>query len=106
MTRLLQTLLQIEGYESLATPSPESVVSTVREARPHAVVMDLHLGATDTLSIVRTLKTDPGLQSIPVIIVSGLDASEECTQAGADAFLLKPYSPSSLLDMIKNLVNP
>ncbi len=104
MTRLLQTLLQIEGYDSLATPSPDSIVETVRQARPDLVVMDLHLGPVDTLDTLRTLKGDPGLRSIPIIIVSGMDARQECAQAGAEGFLLKPYSPNDLLDMIKKLV--
>ena len=105
MTRLLQTLLELEGHESLATPRPEEVVETVRQARPDVIVMDLHLGQSDTTSILRTLKGDPALKSIPIIIVSGMDAQDECAQAGAEAFILKPYSPNALLEMIKKLAS-
>ena len=105
MTRLLQTLLELEGHESLATPRPEEVVETVRQARPDVIVMDLHLGQVNTLDILRELKKDPELQSTPVIIVSGLDAEEDCQRAGADAFMLKPYSPNRLFEIIKQLVH-
>ncbi len=104
MTRLLQTLLSLDGYEAIATPRPDEVLNTVRQASPNLVVMDLHLGQVNTLSILGDLKRDQALQSIPVVIVSGLDAEEDCRRAGADAFMLKPYSPNKLLDTIKTLV--
>ena len=104
MTRLLQTLLSLDGYESIATPLPEEVLSTVRQAKPNLLVMDLHLGLVNTLDILSELKSDPELKSTPVIIVSGLDAEEDCQRAGADAFMLKPYSPNKLLETIKKLV--
>lgn len=104
MARLLQTLLSLEGYEALATPRPEVIVDTVRQVRPSLVVMDLHLGHVETIDVLKTLKADPALKSVPVIIVSGLDAEDKCMQAGADAFMLKPYSPNALLDKIKGLV--
>ena len=104
MARLLQTLLELEGHEALATPRPDVIVDMVRETRPDVVVMDLHLGHVETVDVLKTLKADPALKTIPVIVVSGLDAEEQCAQAGADAFMLKPYSPSALLDKIKQLV--
>jgi CheY-like chemotaxis protein len=104
MTRLLQTLLSLDGYESIATPRPEMVLSMIRNARPDLIVMDLHLGQVNTLTLLDQFKSDPELSSIPVIIVSGLDAEEECQRAGADAFMLKPYSPNKLLEVIKQLI--
>ena len=104
MTRLLQTLLELDGYESIATPRPEAVLSTIRQSSPNLVVMDLHLGQVNTLGIVTELKRDPEFKSIPVIVVSGLDAEEDCQRAGADAFILKPYSPNKLLEAIKTLI--
>jgi DNA-binding response OmpR family regulator len=103
MAHLLQTLLSLEGHEALATPRPDIIVDTVRRARPDVVVMDLHLGQVSTLDVLKKLKADSALKSIPVIIVSGLDAEDKCMQIGADAFMLKPYSPNALLDKIKDL---
>ena len=104
MTRLLQTLLSLDGYEAVATPRPEAVLPMIREAGPNLVVMDLHLGQVNTLGILTEIKSDKELKSTPVIIVSGLDAEEDCKCSGADAFMLKPYSPTKLLEIIKTLV--
>ena len=105
MARLLQTLLSLEGYQTATAPRPEMVLDAVRQAKPALVVMDLHLGQFETTEILQTLKTDPVLKVIPVIIVSGLDAEDRCLRAGADSFMLKPYSPSVLLQNIKKLVH-
>jgi DNA-binding response OmpR family regulator len=104
MTRLLQTLLSLEGFQAIATPRPEAIVSMANRERPDLVVMDLHLGQVNTLGILTQLKSDPTLKAIPIIIVSGLEAEEDCERAGADAFLLKPYSPSKLIEVIRTLV--
>jgi DNA-binding response OmpR family regulator len=104
MTHLLEKLLSLDGFESIATPRPEAVLSTLRQAKPNLVVMDLHLGQVNTLDILGELRSDPELKSTPVIVVSGLDAEEDCQRAGADVFMLKPYSPSKLLEIIKQLI--
>lgn len=104
MTRLLQTLLSLEGFEAVSTPRAEAVLSMARQEKPDLVVMDLHLGQINTLDILTQLKSDPALKTIPVIVVSGLEAEEECTRAGANAFLLKPYSPSKLIETMRALV--
>jgi len=104
MARLLQTLLSMEGHETVTTPRPTAVLDMVRQERPALIVMDLYLGRVMTTDILKTIKSDPKLKSTPVIVVSGLDAQNECEQAGADAFILKPYSPSTLLEKIKALV--
>ena len=103
MVRLLQTLLGLEGHQAFSTARPDDVISTVRESQPQVVVMDLHLGQVNTLGIIKEIKGDPVLKSVPLIIVSGLDAEDECKLAGAEAFILKPYSPGKLLDLIKQL---
>jgi DNA-binding response OmpR family regulator len=103
MTRLLQTLLSLEGFDAVSTPRPDAILSTARQEKPNLVVMDLHLGRVKTLGILSEFKRDPALKSIPVIIVSGLEAEEDCIRAGADAFLLKPYSPNRLLELMRSL---
>jgi DNA-binding response OmpR family regulator len=104
MTRLLQTFLSLEGFQAVSTPQPSAVLNLARQEKPDLVVMDLHLGHVKTLSILAEFKSDPALKATPVIVVSGLEAEEECARAGADAFLLKPYSPNALVEMMKALV--
>ena len=98
---LLQTLLQIEGYDSLACPRPEEVLGTMRENNPDLVLMDYHLANAESLDTLRAIRADAELKDVPVVMTSGMDRSYVCMNAGANAFVLKPFKPSDLLDVIK-----
>jgi DNA-binding response OmpR family regulator len=41
---------------------------------------------------------------VPVVMTSGMDRSDECLDAGADAFILKPFRPSELLERVQGLI--
>lgn len=97
---LLKTVLEFEGYEAIVEPDPEAVVSKAREAQPVLILMDVHSEKRDTLGIVRELKADEALRSIPVVMTSGMDRSPECEKVGADAFILKPFRPDELTTLV------
>jgi CheY-like chemotaxis protein len=67
------------------------------------VLMDVHTGHGDTLDVLRELKSDETLKVVPVVMTSGMDRSPECLAAGADIFLLKPFRPVELLDVVADL---
>jgi CheY-like chemotaxis protein len=101
---LLQTILKMEGYRTVASTAPEDVVPTVREADPVLVLMDVHIHNQDTLGALRELKGDESLREIPVVMTSGMDRADECLDAGADAFVLKPFRPSQMIEKITGLI--
>ena len=101
---LLKTILEMEGYQVVLVPWPEDVVSAVHEVRPALVLMDVHTGHGDTLGVLQELRSDRSVGDMAVVMTSGMDRSEECLAAGADAFILKPFSPSDLLAKVADLV--
>ena len=105
-TRLLKTVLELAGYRPLVVTHPDQIVGMVRQESPALVLMDIHVGDLDTMSVLRELKADESLDSIPVIMASGMDLRRECLDAGAEAFLLKPFRPSELMSRIRDLRQP
>jgi len=101
---LLKTVLRMEGYDPVPCTEPDQVVATVREVQPALILMDVHIHNQDTLGALRALKGDPDLEDIPIVMTSGMDRADECLEAGADAFVLKPFRPSKLLDTISSLI--
>jgi DNA-binding response OmpR family regulator len=101
---LIKTVLELEGYHVVAVPWPDDVVPTVRRVRPVLVFMDVHAGPGDTLGVLRELRADEALKGVSVVMTSGMDRSAECLAAGADTFVLKPFSPSELVTKIADLV--
>ncbi|MEA3375325.1 MAG: response regulator, partial [Chloroflexota bacterium] len=103
---LLATVLELEGHRAIGVTDPTGVTDTVRREEPALVLMDIHIGNQDTLGVLRELKSDEALRGVPVIMTSGMDQRHECLQAGADAFVLKPFRPSEMLTIIKELTEP
>jgi CheY-like chemotaxis protein len=101
---LLKTVLEFEDYQVIVEPNPDKVVTTVRQAQPLLVLMDVHSEKGDTLGVLRALKADEALKAIPIVMASGMDRSDECTQAGASAFLLKPFRPDELIALVAKFI--
>jgi len=63
-------------------------------------------GALNGLDLVRAIKADARLRQVPVMVLSarGSAADREAgLQAGADAYLVKPFSPMQLLELLGTL---
>jgi CheY-like chemotaxis protein len=101
---LLKTVFEFEGYQVVVVPWPDDVLPTVRQVKPALVLMDVHTGRGDTLGVLRELRADEALREVSVVMTSGMDRSAECLAAGAQAFVMKPFSPSELLTKVADLV--
>jgi len=66
--------------------------------------MDVHVGRRDTFDILREIRSDDDLENVPVIMTSGMDHSADCLEAGAKAFIMKPFRPSELLSKVREVI--
>jgi len=98
---LLKILLELDGYEVAVCRIPGEVLRAVSSEAPDVVLMDVFLTGGDGLDLLRKMRATPGMERIPVIMTSGMELSIECSQAGANGFLLKPYPPEQLSQVIK-----
>lgn len=103
---LLRTLFEIEGFVGVVCPKPEDVLNTVRRETPDVVLMDVHLAEVDSIHILREIRADRELQTVPVVMTSGLDMQEQCETNGASAFMQKPFKPAELVALIKRQLAP
>lgn len=93
---LLQTLLELDGFEIMVVPRGTEVVNAAEKRMPDIILMDYHLADTDGVTVLKDLRAHQTLAQIPVIITSGMDVSDEVMQAGANDFLVKPFEPGDL----------
>ena len=103
MVTLLHTLLELEGYQVATAEDWADIAGAAMKAKPDVVLMDYFLPGTDGGKVLMALRSTPGYEHISIIMTSGMDREDECLEAGADAFLLKPYSPDHLLETIRDL---
>ncbi len=99
--RMVTVLLEARGFEVVATASGKEAIDRAQMRVPDIAVCDLAVpGAFDGFEVIRRLRAMPQTASIPIIVLSARDDDESrrrAAEAGCDAFLAKPFSPSALL---------
>jgi CheY-like chemotaxis protein len=71
------------------------------------VLLDVMMPKSDGLSTCRELKADPATTDVPIVLLTGVVTDEvrrRAVEAGAEAFLAKPFSPKALLDRVESLL--
>jgi CheY-like chemotaxis protein len=102
MVSLLTTLLRMAGFEAETLMDRPDMLAAIRAEKPDALLIDVHLGARSGLDIVHEVRRQKDLQGIKIVMASGIDRKEECLAAGANAFLLKPYMPDDLIQVLQS----
>ena len=102
MVTLLKTLLDMEGYQVVALSVDDDVFEAVRSDRPDVLLMDVHLPNVNGLDVLEQVRRDDETSDLKVVMTSGLNLELECKNRGADDFLLKPYMPDDLLNILKS----
>lgn len=78
----------------------------LKTRRPDIMIIDQGLPDMEGIEMIRAWKTDPGNGSIPVIVLSGSDdprLKRDSFEAGASAYLLKPFNPIRLREIIREM---
>jgi len=99
MREYVRRLLR-EQYEVLAVADGESALKSAREQRPDLILSDIMMPRLNGFELLRAVRADRDLKSIPVILLSaraGEESRVEGLDAGADDYLVKPFSARELL---------
>ena len=90
------------NVEILTAKNGQQALEIARRERPHIIFMDVIMPFMDGLTCCRSLKSDPRLHAIPVIMVfagSREVTPEACMKAGCDGTLSKPVEKEKFLDL-------
>ena len=100
MRGYVRRLLASTGYEVEAVGDGLTALRAAKERRPDLVVTDVMMPELDGLGLLEQIRADPNLKQVPVIFLSaraGEEARIEGMHAGADDYLIKPFSARELL---------
>ena len=98
---LLAFALKRAGLDPVAAHDGTSALRTFEERNPDLVVLDINLGTSSGLDVLRELRRR---SSLPVIMLTALDSEEDKVrglEAGADDYLTKPFSHRELIARIR-----
>ena len=102
--KIVHDLLARQPYDLTEAHDGEAGVAAARREKPNLIIMDVQLPKLSGLDATRQIRAEPETSRIPIIIVTSFALSgddKKAMDAGASAYLAKPYSPRQLLDAIK-----
>jgi DNA-binding response OmpR family regulator len=103
MLSLLQTLLELEGFEvaPISGNTIDDLFAQLAQEDPSAALIDIHVYQLNGLDLLKKIRQQDHLKPLPVIMSSGMDYSSQCLEAGANHFIIKPYMPDELIHLIR-----
>ena len=105
--RLAQVILTSQGYEVAIVSDGIRGLEASRADAPALILLDLMLPGIDGYEILDRLKSDPQTASIPVVVLSARAHEAEisrATEAGATAYVSKPYRKAELLETVGSIL--
>jgi two-component system alkaline phosphatase synthesis response regulator PhoP len=109
IVNILDFTLAGEGWEVISASNGEDALRTLLKFEPDLVVLDVMMPRIDGVEVCRAIKAREESAETPVIMLTAKDRDkdkESALEAGADLYLTKPFSPSRLVEEIRNLLNP
>src|SRR5829696_8180330 len=106
--RVVSALLDLDEYGLLEAADGQAALEVVKVERPDLVILDLTMPRLDGLRACQALRSDPELAGTRVLVLTGRDQPDDraaARDAGADAYLVKPFSSLALLDAVKRLTD-
>jgi response regulator RpfG family c-di-GMP phosphodiesterase len=102
---LLKTTFEVADVAVVEAEDAATARRKIRSARPDVIVLDINMPGTTGLELCAELKAAPATRDIPIVLLTGSEGgtSAAAKKAGADAFVLKPFSPLELLAVAERL---
>jgi two-component system cell cycle response regulator DivK len=101
---IVRDLLKRTKYQLIEAHDGEAGVATALEKKPDLILMDIQLPKISGIEAMRRIRADTGMASTPIIAITSFALSgdeQKAKEAGATAYLAKPYSPFDLLKLIR-----
>ena len=105
--RLVRDLLQQTAYTLVEANDGEAGVAKALELHPDLILMDIQLPKISGMEAIRRLRAEAATAHTPIIAITSFALSgddQKAKEAGATAYLAKPYSPRDLLALVRKIL--
>jgi CheY-like chemotaxis protein len=95
-----------DGVEALDYLLRRGQFSEAVEGNPVVILLDLKMPKMDGTQVLRQIKSDENLQTIPVVILTSSRESrdlENCYQLGANAYVVKPVKFANFIEAVREI---
>jgi DNA-binding response OmpR family regulator len=106
--KLIRMTLEFGDFDIHEAADGEAGLAAARNLRPHVVLLDVMMpGRLDGYQVCQHIKQDPQLGGVQVVMLTARGQATDIAtgeKAGADAYLVKPFSPLELIDRVEAMV--
>ncbi len=102
----IRFILSRDGWSVATHSDGETALAAIRASLPDVLVLDVMLPGRSGFDILADLRADPGLQALPVLMLTARGqggARDAAEHAGADRFLSKPFANAEVLATLREL---
>lgn len=97
-----------EDYDLVVVGDGNTAITKIKEIKPNLIIADIAMPGKNGYEVCETVKKDPGLKHIPVLLLSGAFEpfnEEEAARVKADDIVIKPFESQELIEKVKNLLS-
>jgi len=107
IARLIEFKLKKEGYEVTWKENGEEALEAIKAEKPDLVLLDVMMPVMGGYEVLRRLKEDENLKSIPVVMLTARAQERDVVKGidlGAEDYITKPFHPAELLARVKRIL--
>ena len=105
--QIVRDLLKRTAYQLVEAHDGEAGVAKALEIHPDLILMDIQLPKISGMEAMRRLRAEAATAATPIIAITSFALSgddQKAKEAGATAYLAKPYSPRDLMALIRKIL--
>jgi CheY-like chemotaxis protein len=105
---LVRASLEDDGYELVEASDGDEAFERARAVEPDVILLDMMMPGRSGLEVLRDLRADARLSKTPVVMLTARAQASDAaaaSQAGADHFLPKPFSPNLLAELVRTILD-
>ena len=105
--RSLSFVLRKDNYDVFEARNGEEALAAIRQHKPDLVFLDVMMPKINGFEVTERVKADPELASVRIILLTakGQDSDREIgKRVGADDYMTKPFSPTRILERVREIL--
>jgi two-component system chemotaxis response regulator CheY len=107
MRQLISSTIQSVGHTVLSAENGRDAIEKLGDTTVDIVITDLNMPEMDGIELIKKLRSTAAHKFIPIVMLTTeaqAEKKQEGKQAGASGWIVKPFSPTQLLDVIRKFV--
>lgn len=104
---LITVNLELEGFEVVQAVDGQDALEKVHEVAPDVITIDVRMPRLDGFDTVQRLRADPRTHDLKIAMVTACAQADDLArgdEVGVDAYVTKPFDPSTLVRTVRDLV--